>query len=327
MRVCARSRRTGKDEPLLRLRDERGGRIMNGTPVLEAYRKADFQEALPEGNVRCTLCPRKCVIAPGKTGYCAVRRNDDGELYSLSYGRPVALQIDPIEKKPLRHFMPGTRTYSIGTLGCNLGCVFCQNHHLSRCAYNARYRYRKYEPEELVQVVLRHGCESISFTYNEPTVFLEYVIDVARCAHEAGLKTILVSNGFIAPEAAEVLYPHMDAANFDMKGFSEEFYHSMCGGASLAPILEAYRIFKRCGGHAEYTNLVIPGKNDSKKMIDDFLDWTERYLGKETPIHFTAYHPDYRYAESPRTPYELIEGLQNYAKSRGFPNVYLGNIC
>ncbi len=299
---------------------------MSSRPEEQFTKVAEYWVPAENGNVQCVLCPRKCVVAPGRTGFCAVRKNEDGTLISLSYEHLAALQIDPIEKKPLRHFLPHTRTFSIGTLGCNLGCVFCQNHHLSRTHYDPRLRIRRYPAAELVQTVLHHGCESVSFTYNEPTVFIEYVKEVARIAHDSGLKTILVSNGFITPEAADELYPLMDAANFDMKGFSEDFYREMCG-ASLAPILEAYRIFKRCGGHVEFTNLVIPGKNDSPEMIDAFLDWTAKEMGMETPIHFTAYHPDYIYMDSPRTPLPLLESIQDHALRRGFPNVYLGNIC
>lgn len=191
--------------------------------------------------MRCGLCPRRCTIAEGKSGYCGVRHNEGGILRSLAYGHPVALQIDPIEKKPLCQFLPGSRTYSIGTFGCNLGCLFCQNSELSRGEYDPGDLGEEVKPEWLAADAVRNGCESIAFTYNEPTVFAEYALEIARCAHRAGLKTVLVSNGFITPEAAETLYPEIDAANFDMKGFSETFYKELCGG-SLEPVLEAFRI-------------------------------------------------------------------------------------
>lgn len=278
--------------------------------------------------VRCLLCPRKCLIPDGGCGVCAVRLNRGGELVSQSYGYPVALQIDPIEKKPLRHFLPRSATFSIGTLGCNLKCVFCQNHHLSRGAYQKRLTYRYFEPAEIAQLAKRHGCASLSFTYNEPTVFGEYVIDAANAAHELGLKTVLVSNAYINLEAAKEIYPLMDAANIDVKGFSEAYYREMCGG-TLKPVTDAVEFYRNTvGGHVELTYLVIPGKNDSDKMIDDYLDWVESRLGIETPLHFTAYHPDYQYSESPRTPLELLYKIQNHALAdRNFPNVYLGNIC
>ncbi len=295
------------------------------TAAGQGFRKAEFQSSLPGKAVRCGLCPRRCTIAEGKSGYCGVRRNEGGILRSLAYGHPVALQIDPIEKKPLCQFLPGSRTYSIGTFGCNLGCLFCQNSELSRGEYDPGDLGEEVKPEWLVADAVRNGCESIAFTYNEPTVFAEYALEIARCAHRAGLKTVLVSNGFITPEAAETLYPEIDAANFDMKGFSETFYKELCGG-SLEPVLEAFRIFRRHGGHAEYTTLILPGKNDSLEMTDAWLDWVETHLDREVPLHFTAYHPAYRYHASPPTPPALLRTIREHAIRRGFPNIYLGNI-
>lgn len=288
--------------------------------------KARWWEPAGDGRVKCLLCPRKCVIADGSLGYCAARRNDGGQLFSLSYGHPVALQIDPIEKKPLAHFLPGTRTFSIGALGCNLGCVFCQNHHLSRCQYQERVKYRYLPPSEIVELTKRHGCASMAFTYNEPGTFGEYVIDIAKLAKEAGLAAVLVSNAFMTLEAAKDVYPLIDAANIDIKGFSEDFYARMCKG-SLKDVLKATEYYKSTGGHLELTYLVIPGENDSGEMIDAYLDWVKGSLGIETPLHFTAYHPDYMYDASPRTPMKTLLSIQAHTKSLGFPNVYLGNIC
>lgn len=281
------------------------------------------------GAVRCDLCPRHCVIGEGKTGFCAVRRNLDGRLYSEAYGYATALQIDPISKKPLRHFLPGTRTFSVGCFGCNLGCVFCQNDHLSRAAYKARAHYRRFTPAELVELTARHNCRSISFTYNEPTVWAEFIIETFKLAKQAGLATILVSNAFIERAAAEELYPLTDAANIDVKGFSEGFYREMCH-ASLAPVTAACEYFQNeLGKHLEITNLVIPGKNSSPEMVDALLDWVEKKLapGLDTPVHFTAYHPAYQYHESPRTPIAMLREIQAHAVERGFSRVYLGNIC
>lgn len=289
---------------------------------------AKWWEKEEDSKTRCLLCPRRCLIPDGGAGVCAVRLNRGGELVSQAYGYPVALQIDPIEKKPLRHFLPRTGTFSIGTLGCNLKCVFCQNHHLSRAAYQERLTYRYFESRQIAELAKRHGCASLSFTYNEPTVFGEYVIDAANAAHEIGLKTVLVSNAYINREAAKEIYPLMDAANIDVKGFSEEYYREMCGG-SLKPVTDAVEFYKNeIGGHVELTYLVIPGKNDADQMIDDYLDWVETKLGIDTPLHFTAYHPDYKYSASLRTPLELLYKIQNHALvDRKFPNVYLGNIC
>jgi len=292
--------------------------------MADPCRKADFQESLPNGKVRCLLCPRKCEIVPDRVGFCGVRKNLDGVLYALTYGHPIAVQVDPIEKKPLKLFLPGSHTYSVGTRGCNLDCLFCQNYHLSRETYPESLG-EVIEPERIVQEAILRGCESIAFTYNEPAVFFEYAVAISRLAHESGLKTVLVSNGFISPEAAEVLYPQIDAANFDMKGFSEEFYRTMCGAASLAPVLEAFRIFKRCGGHAEYTNLLIPDKNDSPEMIDGCLNWMKENIGLDAPLHFTAYYPTYRCKISP-TPAITILAAAERARIYGFRHVFTGNI-
>ena len=188
--------------------------------------------------VRCLLCPRKCRIAPGQRGFCGTRKNCTGSLFSLVYGHPAAVQKDPIEKKPLFHFLPGTWIFSLGTLGCNLGCSFCQNDSLSAACPREDSKEQYFLPADLIRLALRYNCPSIAFTYNEPTVFAEYAVNIAEQAHRAGLKTVWISNGFITPEAAKEIYPHMDAANIDMKGFSEDFYSSMCQG-SLQPVLES----------------------------------------------------------------------------------------
>lgn len=288
-------------------------------------REAMFYRKAEGGAVFCTLCPRSCRIAPGECGFCGVRRNTDGLLEALSFGFPAAVQIDPIEKKPLAFFLPGSRTFSLGTFGCNLGCVFCQNDELSRGSYPPGFRDREVTPEEIVEAALRHGCRSVAFTYNEPTVFIEYALETARLAKEANLATVLVSNGWINPEPMRELYPLIDAANIDMKGFSESFYRELCDG-TLFPVLRSMEYFHRePGHHLEITNLVIPGRNDSPEMIDAFLDWAEEKLGREVPIHFTAFHPAYRLFDPP-TPPELLRKIRDHARDRGFTRIRLGNI-
>lgn len=277
------------------------------------------------GKVVCFLCPRFCHIAPGKTGFCQIRKNIDGSLIAESYGRPVALQVDPIEKKPLAEFLPGTYTFSLGTFGCNMGCVFCQNYHLSTGAYESDKQYRYLSAEEVISLAIQHKCKSIAFTYNEPTIFGEYVVDVAEKAHENGLQTVMVSNGYITQEAAKDIYPHIDAANIDMKGFTENFYVSMTK-SHLQPVLESIKFLFSLGKHLEITNLVIPGKNDTVEAIDDFLDWVEANLDKSVPLHFSAFHPDYQYHDSPRTPAETLLAIRDRAVERGFTSIYLGNI-
>ncbi len=285
---------------------------------------AKWWTALDDGAVRCELCPRRCVIPKGGTGYCCVRRNCDGELRSLSYGHPVSIAIDPIEKKPLARFLPGTRTLSFGTYGCNLGCLFCQNDSLSRGCYSHREEPLSVPPQRIVELALQHGCPSLSYTYNEPTVFAEYVLDIARLAHDAGLKNVLVSNGFISDEAAGEMYPLLDAANIDMKGWDDDFYPTMCA-ATLPPVLSSLKRLRALGVHLEVTTLVIPGKNDSEEAIQGWLDWAARNLGLETPLHFSAYFPAYR-CTIPPTPPDTLFRIQRQAHSAGFRNVFLGNI-
>ncbi len=293
--------------------------------ITETAHPARWWKASDDRSVQCYLCPRACRIAAGEYGFCAVRKNIAGKLYSLSYGKPVALNIDPIEKKPLAEFMPGTKTFSLGTFGCNLNCSFCQNASLARGIYTGAAYERCLPPEKIVELALRNNCRSVAFTYNEPTVFAEYAIDIARLAHEQDLRTVLVSNGCITPRAAQDLYPHIDAANIDMKGFSEEFYESMTE-SRLKPVLAAVKLLYGLDKHIELTNLVIPGKNDSMELIDSWLDWVEVNLDKQVPLHFSAFFPAHKYTSSPRTPRTTLLRIKEHAVDRGFSAVYLGNI-
>ena len=283
-----------------------------------------------EGNdrVQCFLCPRNCVIAPGKNGYCGIRKNITGELVLTAYGRPVALHVDPIRKKPLSEFMPGTQTFSLGTYGCNLGCLFCQNFRLSRGNY-AEAELKSidsfYSPSKIVDLAIQDKCKSIAFTYNEPLIWGEYVIDIAKLAKNRGLATVLVSNAYVSKEAREEILPNIDAANFDMKGFSEGFYTEMTC-SHLQPVLDTIEYFHSIGGHLELTNLVIPGKNDSEKMIDDYLQWVVEKLDTTVPLHFSAYVPKYKYNDSPPTPPATLYAIRDKAEKAGFTSVYLGNI-
>ncbi|MBO4492025.1 MAG: AmmeMemoRadiSam system radical SAM enzyme [Lentisphaeria bacterium] len=295
-------------------------------PKLDTEYPARWSESESGGAVRCTLCPRNCRIQPGCAGYCAVRENRDGRLISLVYGKPAAIQNDPIEKKPLFHFLPGTRTFSIGTFGCNLGCLFCQNSSLSRGSARSAEELSFYPPDVLAEAALMHGCKSIAFTYNEPTVWAEYAVDIAKEAKKRGLAVLLVSNGYISRAAAEELYPLIDAANIDVKAFTEDFYRTMCAG-SLKPVMDACVFFKKeLKRHLELTQLIIPGKNDAEEDINRFLDWTADALGLDTPLHFTAYFPAWRYHESPPTPPALIRKICERAVRRGFRFVHPGNI-
>ena len=278
-------------------------------------------------SVLCRLCPRQCTIGNGKRGFCNVRLNRDGILYSLVYGHPVALQVDPIEKKPFAEFMSGTKTFSIGTFGCNLNCLFCQNYHLSReiPSKNFGSQNRYFSPESIIDLSIKHGCSSVAFTYNEPTIWAEYAIDIAKLALQNGLAAVLVSNGYISKQAAEQFYPLIDAANIDMKGFSEIFYSEMTD-AQLKPVLDSIKYLYSLKKHIELTNLVIPGKNDDEGMISLFLNWVEDNLDKDIPLHFSAYRPMYKYKESPCTSPETLYNIRSIATKRGFNHVYLGNI-
>jgi pyruvate formate lyase activating enzyme len=291
---------------------------------MQATHKALWWEPLDEAQVICKLCPRHCRIDKGTYGFCGVRKNIDGELYSLSYGYPVALQSDPIEKKPLLEFMPGTRVFSLGTFGCNLGCVFCQNYQLSRGHYDEARQYDYFSPARIVELALMHGCKSVACTYNEPTVFAEYAIDIAREAAKNKLAFVLVSNAYITLEAAADLFPHTDAANFDMKGFSESFYTEMTR-SRLQPVLDAIKYFYSLGKHLELTNLVIPGKNDEDDMINAYLDWVEQELDPTVPLHFSAYHPACQ-CNIPPTAVATLHHIKDLTQKRGFSHVYLGNI-
>ncbi|MDD3155402.1 MAG: AmmeMemoRadiSam system radical SAM enzyme [Victivallaceae bacterium] len=275
--------------------------------------------------VHCLLCPRRCSIAEGKTGFCRVRRNRGGRLIAVGYAHPVALQVDPIEKKPLAYWKTGSKTFSVGCFGCNLGCLFCQNDSLSRSGYDDSEKASEVTPEQIVTLALKYNCQSISLTYNEPTTFFEYACNLARSARQAGLGTVLVSNGWISPEARSQLYPLIDAANIDIKGFSEDFYHRLCAG-TLAPVLESCRFFaEELHGHLEITNLVIPGENDSDEMIQALLDWVDETLGKEVPLHFSAYFPAGGFTAKP-TPPETLLRIRDKALARGFSRVQLGNL-
>jgi len=291
---------------------------------LQNLHSAKWWKAADNG-IRCLLCPRNCLIIEGCTGFCKVRKNIAGRLYALAYGRPVALQVDPIEKKPLAEFLPGTQTFSLGTYGCNLSCLFCQNHHLSRGSYQKLPESEEYSPATIIKLTQEHNCQSVAFTYNEPIIWSEYIIDIAKLAKKAGLATVLVSNAYVSKNAAEEVFPYIDAANFDMKGFSEEFYKDMTGG-HLQAILNNIEYFYSLHKHIELTNLIIPEKNDSDKMIDNYLLWIGEKLDKKIPLHFSAYHPDYQFNKSPHTPPELLYRIKNKAGSKGFAHVYLGNI-
>lgn len=274
--------------------------------------------------IACFLCPRRCVIAAGKSGVCNVRHNQDGRLLSLSYGYPVAMHVDPIEKKPLYHFYPGKPILSIGTVGCNLKCDFCQNWQLSRGIPGQSAR-EKYMPDDIIKAALRADSFGIAFTYNEPTIFGEYVLDISRKAHAQGLKTVTVTNGYITPEAIQDIYPHIDAANIDLKSFNDAFYRQYCQ-AELQPVLTAIERIAEIGTFIELTTLIIPRLNDSDREIKELCQWILTTLGPNVPLHFSAFRPDYKMQQVPPTPKSTLDRARQIALDAGLRYVYLGNV-
>jgi len=291
---------------------------------MNEHKEADFWKKLKENKVQCKLCPHFCVVENGKFGKCHVRKNIDGKLYAMSYEMPVSINIDPIEKKPLYHFLPGTKTYSIGMAGCNLGCSFCQNWELSQKSAEELLS-PKVEAKRIVEQAKESGCPSISYTYSEPIVSYEFVMEVAKLARKKGLRNLLVSNGFINPEPLKKLCKHIDAANIDLKGITEDFYKKICG-ARLAPVLEALKIFKKKKVWLEVTNLIVPGLNDSKKDIEKLVLWVKDNLGVDVPLHLSAFHPMYKLKYVPPTTLEKLREAKDIALKQGLKYVYTGNL-
>ncbi len=287
--------------------------------------EAQFYRRAENNKVVCYLCPRYCEIGDGQTGFCFVRKNESGTLYSLAYSNPYAVHIDPIEKKPLAHYLPGTRILSIGTAGCNLGCKFCQNWDISKARYDHERAYQ-FTPEHVVAEAIKNHCPSIAFTYNDPVIWAEYAIDIAKLAHAYGLKSVAVTAGYITPEALPAFYDHMDAANVDLKGFTENFYRKTCL-AHLAPVLETLKALKRRGTTwFEITNLVIPTLNDAREEIRDMCRWILDNLGPEVPLHFTAFHPDFKLMHLANTSEDFLEEARLLAMDLGMHYVYVGNV-
>ncbi|MDD5644549.1 MAG: AmmeMemoRadiSam system radical SAM enzyme [bacterium] len=290
-----------------------------------SLREALFYFPLENGDVQCGLCPRRCVLRDGQRGLCRVRVNYGGKLYSLVYGKPVAVHIDPIEKKPLYHFLPGSTTFSFATAGCNLSCVFCQNWEISQ-AYPENTRHFNITPEEIISNSLKEGCDSIAFTYTEPTVFYEYMLDTAKLAKQNGLKTVCITCGFVEEEPLRELCKYIDAANVDLKGFSENFYAEYTK-SSLRPVLETLRILKEENIHTELTNLIIPGVNDSETLISDMCSWIAENIGTDIPVHFSRFYPHYQLRNKPPTSVKTLLSAKKIARSKGLKYVYIGNVA
>ena len=275
--------------------------------------------------LRCTLCPRYCLIGEGQAGFCYIRQNHGGKLWSTGYGQSTGFAADPIEKKPLNHFLPGERVLSFGTAGCNLGCKFCQNWDISKAKLD-EHASEAATPEQIVALALRTGCAGIAYTYNDPVIWAEFVIDIARAAHAAGLANILVTAGYVTPEARAELFEHIDATNVDLKGFTEEFYHRITL-SHLEPVLDTLVWLKReTQVWTEVTTLLIPGLNDSDDEIARECDWFLEHLGPDVPLHFTAFHPDFKMMDRPRTPAATLSRARTIARARGLRFCYVGNV-
>ncbi len=287
---------------------------------------ARFWTAAEGRAVQCHLCPHRCRIPDGARSRCFGRVNRGGTLLAETWGRPVAMQIDPIEKKPLNHYLPGTPVLSLGTLGCNLACRFCQNWELSHPESGARRPGAPVLPEEVAAAAKRSGIPSVAATYNEPAVWAEYAMDIADACHAQGLRMVAVSSGYFSAESRLEFFGKMDAANIDLKSFREDFYRQLCGG-HLAPVLEtleAIRTGTRCW--LEVTTLLIPGRNDSDRELDELTAWVAGHLGPGTPLHFSAFHPDGEMREVPPTPVATLRRARQQARRNGLHHVYTGNV-
>jgi len=287
--------------------------------------EAMFYKKLEEEKVRCNLCPHFCQIANGKRGICRVRENREGILYSLVYEKVVSSAIDPIEKKPLYHFYPGSNAFSLATAGCNFRCLNCQNNSISQLPRERKeIPGEELSPQSIVLQAKRYNCPIIAYTYTEPTIFFEYAYDTSKLAQKEGIKNVFVTNGYISEEALRKISPYLDAANVDLKSFSEDFYKKICGG-HLAPVLNTLKLMKKLGIWLEVTTLIIPTLNDSEKELKKIAEFIVN-LGKEVPWHLSRFYPTYRLNKLPPTPLELIYRGREIGLRAGLRYVYTGNI-
>jgi len=294
---------------------------MNSDELKEAL----WWKQIDRGKILCTLCPRYCEIGIGQPGFCYIRQNINGRLYSLGYGKPTGFGIDPIEKKPLNHFLPGTKILSFGTAGCNLGCKFCQNWSISKAKLD-EVNSLTAAPEDIIRLAKQYSTPSIAFTYNDPTIFGEYVIDISSIARKENIKSVMVTAGYIDKEARKDIYKYIDAANVDLKGFTEKFYHKNTF-SHLNDILDTLVWLKEeTGVWMELTTLLIPGENDSDEEIKNECSWIINNLGDEVPLHFTAFHPDFKMRNKSITPHSTLIKAKKIAERLGIKYCYIGNV-
>jgi pyruvate formate lyase activating enzyme len=280
--------------------------------------------ALPGKIVRCELCPRRCEVAAGERGYCRVRENVDGSYYSLVYGNPCAINVDPIEKKPFFHVLPGSRSFSIATAGCNFSCKFCQNWEISQSRPDDTYNYAL-SPEEVINSAAEYGCQSIASTYVEPTIFMEYMEDIGRLSEGRGLLKVMHSNGFVNEIPLKNLCRYLDAACIDLKGFSDSYYEDFTEG-KLEPVLTTLKRLKQWSIHTEIVTLLVPGKNDQMQQLRSMCRWIRDELSPDVPLHFSRFYPLYKLKSLPPTPVETMEEARRCALEEGLHFVYIGNV-
>lgn len=290
-------------------------------------KEAMFYQVEADQRVVCQLCPHLCRLKPGQVGICGVRQNLDGKLFSLVYGKAIAVHIDPIEKKPLFHVLPGSQSFSIATVGCNFHCKFCQNYDISqvRDVGDIDRFSREISPEELVQMAKHNRCQSIAYTYTEPTIYFEYAYDTAQLAHQQGLLNVFVTNGYINPEPLQKIHDVLDAANVDLKSFSDQFYRKMTGG-KLQPVLETLKLMKKLDIYVEITTLLIPGENDSDEELTAIAEFIKNDLGVDTPWHISRFYPHYRLTDHSPTPVASLNRARDIGLAQGLRYVYLGNV-
>jgi len=284
-----------------------------------------YWHQLNDGRIQCDLCPRYCTLKEGQQGLCFVRARQQDQIVLTTYGRSSGFCVDPIEKKPLNHFLPGTSVLSFGTAGCNLSCKFCQNWDMSK-SREMDTLADEASPETIARAAAQLGCRSVAYTYNDPVIFHEYAIDVARACRERGIKSVAVTAGYVCDEPREEFFRYMDAANVDLKGFTERFYKQICGG-SLQPVLDTLIYIKHhTNVWLEITTLVIPGENDSEVELERLTRWVVEHLGPDVPIHFSAFHPDYKMLDRPATPPATLTMARKIAMRNGIRYAYTGNV-
>jgi pyruvate formate lyase activating enzyme len=284
-----------------------------------------YWSRLADGRVQCDVCPRHCRLHEGQRGLCFVRGRDRDGIELYTYGRSSGFCVDPIEKKPLNHFLPGSAVLSFGTAGCNLACKFCQNWDMSKSREMDTLADAA-SPRQLADAALQSGCDSVAFTYNDPTVFMEYAIDVADACHASGVRTVAVTAGYICPAPRAEFFACIDAANVDLKGFTERFYRQVCG-SELAPVLDTLEYLRReTAVWLEITTLLIPGENDSDQELEAMTGWLVEHLGPDVPLHFTAFHPDWKMRDTPPTPPATLSRARRIAMQAGLRYVYTGNV-